>query len=855
MSTNAFSSLANFRLPTSCRLVENSCCPDKDLLVLFSRLGGTDRMSLWNINQGSKVWEVGVGQEGVYSQAVCIAWSPDGQSIAVVAEPQNVALHSLQDGRIISTLVIPPPISGSDTFHFTGAWWFRDEGKQQSSSSIPDIFRRNGLITGSALSILRLLPLLDSLQEESDKLTATDLFAFQGSHTRLARKSALPETIARWPTLPADLLAASISGATAKTPPDTAGLDESDTTNVNSVLMVADDSGHLLCYLDGSFPLGIISSGSKANIVSVAKHPSKPLFSGHPRSLEGNISRTSLNLVFVDIPLLSQRKARDFAELSSVARELMWYSIRVVKEMREAWYGSESMTGARDLGPRWVKSLEEKQKEQFGQGDPTPILDMTCLLTTGRATESLADFLGSGEQMSERGIQKWETTVSDALVKLRDYSEKRIAPALQRLILVLDELHGWSKLYSLHILFCCIIINSLRRPQFSVFELQADEINECINSAGRGIVITSWLAAIVRRELLRFREFMTWLRYEVNNLNAPNEAQLARHDLLEVNHYLMDGLQSSRIDNWFIGPTPQFRADDLGIPSYGNTTLKQIIRHARNHARNYSEMSQQESDPQNDLEKLDRNIDALIDELGHRCERIFHEASSAASRSAIVSFADGLDTDEIQGHLAEQSWAPLFRERTNVDESGGLVQHIAAFMPSSEDSAIFLAQLHYECDSSLTPSRIGIVPLECYVVNEDSEQIPFDVLELEFFDAESIVIVGRTHEEQRRPFVAMLDYSNITYQSDEYVRVPTREDLMQNAWALWKKGQLSPTGIPINRRRVLAGCKTGGVSLAVNGRVGRRVACVLDSGGTTLESFDLEGDGEETEIADESRAG
>ena len=42
------------------------------------------------------------------------------------------------------------------------------------------------------------------------------------------------------------------------------------------------------------------------------------------------------------------------------------------------------------------------------------------------------------------------------------------------------------------------------------------------------------------------------------------------------------------------------------------------------------------------------------------------------------------------------------------------------------------------------------MPLECYVVNEDSEQIPFDVLELEFFDAESIVIVGRTHEEQSR---------------------------------------------------------------------------------------------------------
>ena len=34
--------------------------------------------------------------------------------------------------------------------------------------------------------------------------------------------------------------------------------------------------------------------------------------------------------------------------------------------------------------------------------EPNPILDLTSLLTTGRASESLLDFLGSGEQMSER---------------------------------------------------------------------------------------------------------------------------------------------------------------------------------------------------------------------------------------------------------------------------------------------------------------------------------------------------------------------------------------------------------------------------------------------------------------------
>ena len=40
--------------------------------------------------------------------------------------------------------------------------------------------------------------------------------------------------------------------------------------------------------------------------------------------------------------------------------------------------------------------------EIFLEEDVNPILDLTCLLTTGRSSDSLSDFLGSGEQISER---------------------------------------------------------------------------------------------------------------------------------------------------------------------------------------------------------------------------------------------------------------------------------------------------------------------------------------------------------------------------------------------------------------------------------------------------------------------
>lgn len=45
---------------------------------------------------------------------------------------------------------------------------------------------------------------------------------------------------------------------------------------------------------------------------------------------------------------------------------------------------------------------EEEEEEDKDKEEPDPILDLTSFLTTGRASEALAEFLGSGQDMSER---------------------------------------------------------------------------------------------------------------------------------------------------------------------------------------------------------------------------------------------------------------------------------------------------------------------------------------------------------------------------------------------------------------------------------------------------------------------
>lgn len=62
---------------------------------------------------------------------------------------------------------------------------------------------------------------------------------------------------------------------------------------------------------------------------------------------------------------------------------------------------------------------------------------------------------------------------------------------------------------------------------------------------------------------------------------------------------------------------------------------------------------------------------------------------------------------------------------------------------------------------------------------------------------------------------------------------------------------MASTKLPVNRRRLLSDWQRDGGTVALNERIGRRVACVLDSTGTRLESFDMEGDAEDMEVADE----
>lgn len=80
---------------------------------------------------------------------------------------------------------------------------------------------------------------------------------------------------------------------------------------------------------------------------------------------------------------------------------------------------------------------------------------------------------------------------------------------------------------------------------------------------------------------------------ETTAANQTNETTPSvRHDILEVNKYIMSGLVVSSIDKWFMGPVPQFIPQDLGIPGTGKT-LQEVLKQAREVANDPSQVAWQ----------------------------------------------------------------------------------------------------------------------------------------------------------------------------------------------------------------------------------------------------------------------
>jgi len=167
-------------------------------------------------------------------------------------------------------------------------------------------------------------------------------------------------------------------------------------------------------------------------------------------------------------------------------------------------------------------------------------------------------------------------------------------------------------------------------------------------------------------------------------------------------------------------------------------------------------------------------------------------------------------------------------------------------------SYLCLARMRYGRQDVELPLHVSIAVLECCVAGNEANEtrVPFDLLDADFFDENILLLVYRIEDGHGPASIATVGYSDLIYEDIElqtYVNDFAREGLMLEVLRRLKDGRLTSVPAPIVQSRNLTGCKEGTAFLAVNGRVGRRVACVLDGSGLALEILDIEGEEEELE--------
>lgn len=355
--------------------------------------------------------------------------SPLGLSILISHHPPRLSIHSIQDGRQERSVSFPSTSSSglSRDFRITGVWWHKHENPPKKEPEMPDFFKRNKTIVRQIqiLCILHYIeqshPVYGSARlrsftienaaaprpsERRDSahhvrlislvifallrlaLRTSDLFSFQGVlPTSTAKAPKLPDSIANWPSLPPDLIAASIKpsprpGDPQRRPggPPEEVLDDvrpENSPNYDSLVIATDDQCRCHFFMDATFPLGYVSIGQVAEgvaceVVSLMNPPFRAVILAHVTYRVREQGYTNLAPISVDLSALRTPQTREVARCSSAARELAWYMMRVVEEMRTAWMGSaEHGEGARALGPKWVKEVEARQRVHSAGTEPS----------------------------------------------------------------------------------------------------------------------------------------------------------------------------------------------------------------------------------------------------------------------------------------------------------------------------------------------------------------------------------------------------------------------------------------------------------------------------------------------------
>lgn len=242
--------------------------------------------------------------------------------------------------------------------------------------------------------------------------------------------------------------------------PDVNGAEKEDQYGTGSLLIVGDDHGLLHLYLAGSVLLGSINLEPGYTVVGASLLSPRPDTPATTTRLSVLLSSSSAS----NIPQLSTStlafavppSLEVFVHHSTQLRLSISHAFEALQEARSLWDESRRVSKA------WVARLADLVTSHGGTSSGAlgdflcsddswwfdeketnpPITLLLLLLVQGRASKAVHALLAS--KPNERVLAKLESSTASALEKLRQVTYMSIAPAIEQVILFLEELKSWA---------------------------------------------------------------------------------------------------------------------------------------------------------------------------------------------------------------------------------------------------------------------------------------------------------------------------------------------------------------------------------------------------------------------------
>ncbi|SCV68825.1 BQ2448_946 [Microbotryum intermedium] len=492
--------------------------------------------------------------KAVQVEVDAITWSPDGHHLALLGSSSSTPGTTLSNLEILALdqpipkAVLPPssiPSSGgshSKPSHLAWHYLTAPELREDPTKTLrpkPDSAKP---LRSSAQLLIQQLPALPdlttsnastALKGSSDPTSSNPSTLGAGSGAGGAARAAIfgAKNAMLQQEREKDMGKPLVLSEAASTFPTLLKGSESMDGEEDSVLVLGEGGGKVAIYHGGSVRLGAVEVGDGLDEVTVHGSLVLPWDEDDvstSTTLPRGTNRISILLSSNDpsdpsIRLWRMRVIR--LDLPPTLHLLMTQSTELHHHLSHAFEALQSIRTlwdeARRLGKSWLSRISEMSKAHTIT--TPPITQLLLLLLTGRPSAALHDFLAS--KMNEKSLSKWQGSMAQVLQRLKAVPYMSIQPAVERTVLLLEEVESWA----------------MWKEKWGEFGLDLGEVRRCLRLGTEVVKACARLERVVVEEERCFDAFGAWLHYELEKVAAQEGSEIvpvANFTPLPVAHYI-----------------------------------------------------------------------------------------------------------------------------------------------------------------------------------------------------------------------------------------------------------------------------------------------------------------------------